>query len=224
MISYLSDLAKGLLGLAYPAVCEACGAKINTDIESGCLCRNCLKQMIKVSPVNPSRYKNINVWSICVYDGVVRECVHLFKYGSRLSLTKPLGQLMINFSNNCLKPKKFDIIVPVPLHRIRLRERGFNQAELLAKRLAAFTGRPLCLKAIKRVRPTAAQAGLSKTKRFANLKGAFKICDASRVTGKNILLIDDVLTTGSTLGECAKALLKAKAKSVEALVLAKGIQ
>ena len=223
MISFLSDLAKGLVNLAYPLACESCGIKINTDTERGCLCRNCLKQMATPRPANPVKHRNINVWSVCVYEGVSRKCIHLFKYSGRLNLAKPLSRLMSDFTNMYLRPYNFDITVPVPLHKTRLRQRGFNQAELLAKRLSGFTGRPVMPKAIKRVKPTPAQTGLSKTKRFANLKGAFKISRACDISGKNILLIDDVFTTGSTIGECSKTLLKAKAKSVEALVLAKGI-
>lgn len=223
MFTYLSDLTKGLLGLLYPPVCEACGAKINTDIESGCLCHNCFKRMALVSAANPGRQGKINVWSVCAYEGVARECIHLFKYKARLGLLKPLSRLMQNFTNLYLKPYKFDIIVPVPLHRNRLRQRGFNQAELLARKLAEYTGLPVCAKAVKRVKPTLAQTGLSKTKRFANLKAAFEISDAASVAGKKVLIIDDVFTTGSTVAECAKVLLKAKAKSVSALVLARGI-
>jgi ComF family protein len=147
----------------------------------------------------------------------------MFKYNARINLAKPLSQLMINFTNNYLKPGKFDIILPVPLHRNRLRERGFNQSELLAKNLARSTNMPIEPKALRRIKPTIAQAGLSRAKRFANLKAAFRVDKSSAVAGKKLLLIDDVFTTGSTLGECAKALLKAKAESVDALVLARGM-
>jgi ComF family protein len=130
---------------------------------------------------------------------------------------------MADFLNNCVKQDGFDIIVPVPLYPSRFRQRGFNQAELLAKNVALFSGRPLAANAIKRIRPTLAQAGLSKTERFKNTRGAFKVTDAAGVCGKDVLIIDDVLTTGSTISECARALRKAGAKSISALVLAKGM-
>jgi len=119
--------------------------------------------------------------------------------------------------------EKFDLIIPIPLHRSKMRERGFNQAELLAKNMAKSINAPVCVNALKKTKATISQAGLSKTKRFTNLRGTFKITDSDVIYGKDILLVDDVCTTGSTINEAAKVLLKSGAKSVKALVLAKGI-
>lgn len=222
MISFLSGLSKGILNIIYPPLCEACQVKIDPESGYACLCKNCVS---KIKILNPpaaiTRCDNIKVWAVCGYEGIAKDCIHLFKYNNRISLSKPLADIMSNFTNKNLADKKFDMIVPVPLHKTKMRERGFNQAELLARRLGKNTNRILCLDAVKRIKPTASQTGLSKTKRFTNLKGAFKITDGGKVSGKRILLIDDVFTTGSTISECAKTLLKAGAKSVSGLVLAK---
>lgn len=223
MISCITDAAKGLFNFIYPVACEICQTKIPP--ESGCagLCQDCLKQMTLLKPTNPAKHNGVNIWAACVYDGIAKECIHLFKYKERLGLSTLLGRIMSNFVNLYLEPAKFDIITPVPLHRSRLMQRGFNQAELLAKNTARGVGLPFYSNVLKRVKPTLAQAGLSKTKRFANLRGAFKINDGRLVDGRNILLIDDIFTTGSTIGECARALFKAKARSVSALVMARGL-
>ena len=223
MISYLSDLSKGLLNLIYPCVCEICKTKIQPEAKYNSLCQNCLNQIRLIKPVVSLKRHNIEVWAICVYEGVAKDCIHLFKYNARLNLADPLGRLMSDFINNELSDKRFDTIIPVPLHSIRLRERGFNQAEILAKRIAKHTNHPVCTDALKRIKPTKTQTGLSKTKRFTNLSGAFKITKEDSIREKKILLIDDVFTTGSTINEAAKTLLRAKPKSVEALVLARGI-
>jgi len=223
MISFLSDLSKGITNLIYPPLCEVCGVKIEPEPKQNSLCETCKNNITLIKPAVALKHNDINIWAVCAYEGVIKHCVHLFKYNARLNLLNALSSLMIDFIKNHLKDKKFDLIIPVPLHGARLRERGFNQAELLAKKISTHISQPLCLKALKRVKPTLTQTGLSKTKRFTNLKGAFKIIRDDFVYNKNILLIDDVFTTGSTIGEAAKTLLEAKAKSVEALVLARGI-
>jgi ComF family protein len=160
---------------------------------------------------------------VCLYEGTAKNCIHLLKYNSRLKLAAPLGKLMFDFVNKNMDYEDFDMIVPVPLHSSRLRERGFNQAEVLSRKLSGYTKHPVCTNVLKRTKPTLSQTGLSKTKRFTNLQGAFKITKDAFVSGKKVLLVDDVFTTGSTVNEAAKALLKAGAESVDALVLARGI-
>jgi len=225
MTHFLSDLSKGVLSIIYPALCEICQEKIDTETGYDSLCKDCINKIKTLEPApRPKCSNNINVWAVCGYEGVAKDCIHLFKYNNRLNLSRPLAGLMSSFTDKNLADKKFDVIIPVPLHKTKMRERGFNQAELLARRLAKNTNCPLCTDAIKRIKPTISQTGLSKTKRFTNIRGAFKITDNNAVGGKNILLIDDVFTTGSTINEAAKTLLKSGAKSVEALVLARGIQ
>ncbi|OIO78901.1 MAG: hypothetical protein COW11_05885 [Candidatus Omnitrophica bacterium CG12_big_fil_rev_8_21_14_0_65_43_15] len=223
MIGLLRDLFSGIVNLLYPALCETCQEKIDTESNAGALCKNCLAKLKTLKPQPGTQYSNIKVWAACEYKGIAKNCIHLFKYNNRQRLSGPLAGLMSDLANKNPFGEKFDLIIPIPLHRSKMRERGFNQAELLAKNMAKSINAPVCVNALKKTKATISQAGLSKTKRFTNLRGTFKITDSDVIYGKDILLVDDVCTTGSTINEAAKVLLKSGAKSVKALVLAKGI-
>jgi ComF family protein len=118
----------------------------------------------------------------------------------------------------------YSLIVPVPLHPRRLRQRGFNQSVILAREIARRHGIAMEFRALRRIVDTESQAGLKKEERRSNIRKAFGMSDPDRVSGKQVLLVDDVYTTGSTLGECARTLLKGGAESVGALTLARAIQ
>jgi competence protein ComFC len=151
------------------------------------------------------------------YEGVLRELIHLFKYGKVDTLARPL----VDFLDAALpRDERIDAIVPVPLHWWRKWRRGFNQSELLAKALSKRTGVPV-FAALRRTRPTAVQAGLSNTARRRNVTGAFSSRRARSLKGKHVLLIDDVMTTGSTASACAIALKRAGAVRVALLTLAR---
>ena len=149
------------------------------------------------------------------YEGVLRELIHLYKYGRVKTLARPLGALLAAALPH---EERFDAVTPVPLHWRRQWQRGFNQSELLARTLARRCGIPL-IHALKRVRPTVAQSGLSNTGRRRNVAAAFRPRRA--VEGKRILLIDDVMTTGSTAAACALALKRAGAARVALLTVAR---
>jgi ComF family protein len=130
---------------------------------------------------------------------------------------------MIKYALENIPTNEIDFIVPVPLHRLRLKEREFNQSEILASRLAKYFNIPLIKNSLIRTRPTPPQANLSKEERLKNVNGAFKLRENELLKGKNILLIDDVFTTGSTVDQCAKVLKKeGKAREVGVFTLAKG--
>ena len=151
------------------------------------------------------------------YEGLLREWIHLFKYGRIRTMGRPLGDLLASaFPGD----EQFDAVVPVPLHWRRQWRRGFNQAELLARDIGGRRGIPL-LKALRRARPTVTQAGLSNTGRRRNVAAAFRVRRARAVSGKRILLIDDVMTTGSTAAACAQVLKRAGAARVALLTVAR---
>ncbi len=154
------------------------------------------------------------------YEGVLRELIHLYKYGRVKTLARPLGALL---AAALPREERFDAVTPVPLHWRRQWQRGFNQSELLARGIARRCGIPV-IHALKRVRPTVAQAGLSNTGRCQNVAAAFQLRRApwaGAVEGKRILLIDDVMTTGSTAAACALALKRAGAAKVALLTVAR---
>jgi ComF family protein len=154
--------------------------------------------------------------------GVVRKVMHDFKYGRQLHLRHLLGQWLAETMNDPrLAGRRFNLIVPVPLHPARKRERGFNQAELLARELHRKSRIPV-QSVLRRTRYTTTQTQFDRSERMENLRGAFRLRRGCNVQGLRMLLVDDVLTTGSTLSECAAVLKKGGALSVHAATAARG--
>jgi ComF family protein len=147
----------------------------------------------------------------------VAEVIKQFKYEGYFGLARPLGELMLAAMPRWNRP--VDLVAPIPLHPARLRDRGFNQSELLARFLARRFSWPVETAALLRIRRTRPQVGLSTAERRANVMGAF-LAEPALVNGKHILLVDDVRTTGATLAAAAGVLLAAGAKSVSAYCLA----
>jgi len=153
------------------------------------------------------------------FAGPIREAVHRLKYGARPDLAVSLGELM-NHALGSLLPR-VDVVVPVPLHPLRLTSRGYNQAALLAAPLARGLGVPLSVRVVSRVAFVAAQARLNREQRDVNVHGAFAVPRPARARGKHILLVDDVVTTGSTFDACRAVLLEAGASAVTCVALAR---
>jgi ComF family protein len=155
------------------------------------------------------------------YDDVARALVHNFKYGDRLDLAPLMGRWMARAGRELLA--EADALIPVPLHWRRLWARRFNQSASLAAAIAQPNGVPVLHSALKRVRATAQQVGLSKAQRADNVQGAFAVPpeEKGHVAGRRVLLIDDVLTSGATVDTCARALLRAGAAHVDVLTFAR---
>lgn len=181
--------------------CRHCALSISTQG----LCGRCLKQTFAFDAV----------YAAHPYSYPMSELIQAFKYQKRLSLAKPLAQLMLKN-----RPLKTDILIPTPLHIQRLKERGFNQSLLLAKYLAHFSQIPLITDAAIKIRDTPKQSLLNEKTRQQNLSGAFYIYP-HKVKDLSITIIDDVLTSGATAHLLAKALKKAGAATVNAWVLAR---
>jgi competence protein ComFC len=192
--------------VAHPPLCPGCGGELSGILA---LCPDCLK-----SPKRP--------WSGAVaamkMEGAAEELVYKFKYRGRPDLARPIGALLAKALEGA--GLKADMIVPTPLHWTRLLTRGYNQAELLAEVVSAKTGVPM-VKALRRSRRTGQQARLNRKQRFENLKGAFYVPDSTPCEKRSILLVDDVMTTGSTLSAAAEALLAAGAGNVSILIAAR---
>ncbi|HEX2931516.1 MAG TPA: ComF family protein [Candidatus Binatia bacterium] len=153
----------------------------------------------------------------------LRQVVQKFKYGRKVSLGKPLGRLMARGCQEFIAAWPIDLILPVPLHRKRLRWRGFNQAALLARQIARAYQIPIDVFLLERRRETATQTQLSEEERRRNVRGAFALNAHRSVTGLKVLLIDDVYTSGATANECSRTLLKAGAEQVYVLTLARAV-
>jgi len=152
--------------------------------------------------------------AVARFDGVAREAVHTLKYQGRHAISGMMGRLMAGAAAGL----KVDVVVPVPLHRSRRRERGFDQAAMLASCVARTLDRPCTVDALKRIRPTVQQATLHAVERNRNVEGAFR--SKQPWNGESILLVDDVATTGATINSAASALREAHAGPVVGLVFA----
>jgi ComF family protein len=151
------------------------------------------------------------------YEGALRRAIHLLKYERMTPLTRPLGERL---ALAAAELTGFDAIVPAPLHWRRRWDRGFNQADLLAREVSRRTGIPIDRRLL-RTRSTPPQAGLSAAERRRNVQGAFAAAGKSAIRGKRLIIIDDVMTTGATLEACARVLKRAGASQVAVLTLAR---
>jgi ComF family protein len=158
-----------------------------------------------------------------VYDGSLLEAIHRFKYTGKTPLSRPLSLLARETFCQFWGEKAIDLLIPVPLHVKRLRDRGFNQALLLAKRWAKLENLSLDPFALLRTRWTEPQTSLSRNERKKNIKGAFAVKEPESVRGERLLLVDDVYTTGATVNECARVLMNAGAEFVDVLTLARAV-
>jgi ComF family protein len=157
------------------------------------------------------------VYSYGSYEGTLRELVHLFKYGGVRPLAGPFGKLL---ARALPRETAFDVIVPMPLHWFKKWQRGFNQSDLLACEISKKWGVPVRT-LVRRQKATRPQAGLTNSKRRANMSGAFKIPRGRSLAGIRVLLVDDVVTTGATASACARVLKRAGAAHVALLALAR---
>ena len=155
------------------------------------------------------------------FDEISRALVHALKYGDRLDLAPMMGRWLSHAGRELLD--EADALVPVPLHWRRRWARRFNQSAMLAAAVSAASGVPIAAGALKRVKFTAQQVGLSRAERATNVQGAFRVPAEGKpeVVGRRLLLVDDVLTSGATAEGCAKALLRAGARHVDVLVFAR---
>jgi ComF family protein len=231
VLPQLKQLKGVALDFLFPQKCVGCGE------EGTLLCGSCRGDLTRIKPpVCPRCGKpqpggflcpGCNGWqpsidgirSPLIFEGLARTAVHKFKYKNLKILAGPLAGLISDYLDG--NPLQGDVLVPVPLHPRRLRERGYNQSELLARELSKLTGLPVindCLIRQKFVLPQAQTHSVQERKR--NVKQAF-VCKNNTLEHKQVLLIDDVSTSGATLDACASALKSAGAISVWGIVLAR---
>lgn len=158
------------------------------------------------------------------FEGSLQEAIHRWKYEGKTYLTPFFASWMAEGLNRYWEPGSLDLLIPVPLHTRRLRERGFNQALLLAKDLSRRTGIPYRKTILQKKKSTIPQVNLSRAEREKGLSGTFHVIEKEELSGLSVLLIDDVYTTGATVNECSKVLLKGGAERVDVLTLAHAIK
>jgi ComF family protein len=194
-----------------PPFCATCSDPFDGSITDTFSCANCAHRTLHFTSAVAS-YRS---------RGVVRKIIHDFKYGKQLHLRHVIADWLVQtLDDPRLVGRQVDLVVPVPLHPARKRERGFNQAELLAEALSAHAKLPM-RNALERIRYTTTQTAFDRSERMENLRDAFRLRKKADVRRLRVLLIDDVLTTGSTLSECARVLKASGAISVHAATAAR---
>ncbi len=194
-----------------PPYCPCCGLPVPSGDGTGHLCGPCLKE---------KWYFEVHRTG-GLYEGALKEAIHRFKYGAVFPLVRVFGDLLQPILYTVSQDYPVDVMIPVPLHIRRLRERGFNQALLLVRELGKRTGIPYEERALKKIKDTPVQIALKKRERRKNLRGAFQARDQGAIQGKAVMLVDDVYTTGATVNECSRTLLKAGAERVAVLTVAR---
>lgn len=209
---FCESCRKGFSPIASP-YCSKCGLPFVSREGEDHTCSGCLLER---------RYFR-KARAFGVYEGNLMEAIHLFKYGKKTSLSQPLSALARETFFQFWDSNSIDLVISVPLHMKRLRERGFNQAHLLVRRWAKYEGIPLDGLTLSRRQWTEPQTNLSRAKRQKNIKGAFSVRHPEKIKDQKILLVDDVYTTGATVNECARVLTKAGAEFVDVLTLARAV-
>ncbi len=190
--------------------CARCGTPFDMPVDAGTLCGACFEE--------PPVFAMAR--SAMVYDDASKPLVLSFKHGDRLHYVQALAAWMLRTGTE-IWTKPDIVIVPVPLHRWRLFRRRYNQAALLAQELGRQTGLPTSVDVLHRIRATPTQGHLNRQQRRQNIAGAFQVMRRAAVAGKVVVLVDDVMTTGATVNECARVLCAAGATEVHILTLAR---
>ena len=231
--------ARLALDIALPTLCVSC----REPVDGEGVCAECWAKLSFIAPpfcprlgipfvydpgpdllsmeaiANPPAYQRAR--AAVRYDDVARTLVHSLKYQDRTDLAPAMGRWMARAGQELLD--EADVLVPVPLHWRRGWSRRYNQSGALARVISRQTGVKLASEALRRVRATEQQIGLSRSQRASNVQGAFKVAPerAAEIEGRRVVLVDDVLTSGATTDACARALLRAKAAQVDVLVFAR---
>ncbi len=194
-----------------PPFCYRCGRRLDSRSFTKTVCPGCIKKSLYFD----------RAFSPCVYEGPIKELIHEFKYHNKEYLGATLSKLMIDFVREYNLPIDFvDSVIPIPLYKSRLREREFNQARILSDYVAREFGKPMLDGVLIRKRPTRTQTELEDNARFLNVKDSFALTREDATKNMNLLLVDDVLTTGATASEAARSLKSAGANIVFVLTLA----
>jgi len=228
------------LDLVFPPICPVCDGPLGAGRRDP-LCGACWEGLERIAPpwcrccgaplgveglcgaCRQRRPRFAYARAALRYGGIARDAIHAFKFGGRRLLADPLGDLLAGLGLSALPGAAPDLLVPVPLHPRRARERGYDQALLLTRRLGLAWSLPVGADALVRTVATLPQADLDAEARRRNVREAFAVRRPELCAGRHVVLVDDVLTTGATAGECALALTRAGAAAVGVLTVARAL-
>lgn len=204
-----------ILDFIFPPKCLVCGAN-----SKNLFCRICLDNISFIENMNDK------IYSAVIYEGSVKKALNLFKFKKKINLASSLAEIMIKCAqkNKIIEKNNIECIIPVPIHKNKLKKREYNQAEILAQHIADFYKIKLNPNLLLKIKDTLEQNKLEKKERLYNLKSSFGVNEKESINADNILLIDDVYTTGATIKECIKALKRGRiGKRITVLTLARTV-
>ncbi len=231
-----------IINLLYPALCRACSKKIDRFDRNICpdcvgrikerlppFCVKCGRHLIGDPGLidtcadckNEAPYFD-RAWSAYYYDGILKDLIHDFKYKKITSLSTDFTALIVNFMKKYAVGKDCQMILSIPMHPDRLFKREINHSDVMARALGKTTGIPYSENTLIKTKDTSLQSKLKRNARIKNLHSSFSLKNAGIVRGKNILLVDDLFTTGSTVNECSRLLKSRGAGYIEVITLARG--
>ena len=210
------EIIKNLL---FPMVCGICG-----NIAKSPICLHCRRKIELLTNANIINVYNKNFTKqayLFNYEGIIREKLINYKFNEQSYLNETFADIIIKNEKICRFIKKYDIIIPVPIHKKRYKERGYNQTELIAIRIAEKLGMLVENNVLVKEINNKPQSGLSKIEREQNIKNVYRIQNEQKIKNKAILIIDDIYTTGNTVNECSKILKQAGTGKIAVLTIAK---
>jgi len=223
-----NNIVTGLLDVFYPQLCAGCGRSLTK--QEAVLCMHCLLEMptTNFNHIHDNiLYQKISGRTLIQHaaayayfskDGMLQHLIHQFKYQQQKKIGTLLGELFANEISDLRWVKQTDVLVPIPLHRQKFRKRGFNQSHIIATAMGTTLHKPVAGNALIRIINNPSQTNKSRSERLGNVKDIFAIEQVNALKGKNVLLVDDILTTGATMETCSN-LLRSVAASVSIAVL-----
>lgn len=218
----IKEILKNILKLIYPNVCGICGEICKEDI-----CEKCEEKIKKILICKNQKYNDKNIFYkehvyLFDYKNDIRTKIIQYKFGEKPYMYKAFAQIFINNEKICDFLKSYDIIIPVPIHKKRNNLRGYNQSELIAKEISKeIQNLSIENNVLYKYKNTNPQSLLNKNERIQNAKNAYQIKNEQIIKNKNIIIFDDIYTTGSTVNECARVLKQAGAEKIGILTIAK---
>ena len=205
--------------ILFPTVCGICG-----KIDKNPLCSICSKKIKKLICAETQEVQDKNFLEhayVFKYDGIIREKLINYKFNEQSYLHETFSNIIIKNEKICRFIKNYDIIIPVPIHKKRYKQRGYNQTELIARKIAQKLDITMVTDVLQKEINNKPQSDLSKIERVQNIKNVYTVQNSQKIKNKAILIIDDIYTTGNTVNECSKMLKQAGANKIAVLTIAK---
>lgn len=206
------QIIEKILELIFPPICGICG-----KLGQGYLCNRCYQE---IKPYICEKVEN-DTFYLLHYKDIIRSKIIDFKFNDKPYLSQMFCEIFVKSKIGCEFAKDYDIIIPVPMHKYKKAKRGYNQSELMAKKIGKYVGIPIESKTLIKQKNTPMQSSLGKIERIKNVQDVYKIEDEEKIVAKRILLLDDIYTTGATINECKKTLKSAGSIKVGTIIIAK---